>query len=241
MKLSVEQYKKLQRFANFLISEDHESIDWTSYVYDYQEMDQPYGPYGQGRPIGGIESFRDVVSFLELVMEKTLGNLEFSNHMECDDCTGNGTMNILFYPETLKMSFDLEVQTTVTHSYSSTKTFKEIANFRPDFYDDRYDEMKKLNDPDFVLKSINELGPELEVNYDGGGDSGYIQDEKDIPAVFTDISYEILSAFYGGWEINEGSQGTILYDFKNKKVSIYHNLFENTGFDVDVHEIDFTK
>ena len=101
--------------------------------------------------------------------------------------------------------------------------------------------MKKLNDPDFVLKSINELGPVLEVNYDGGGDSGYLQDEGDMPEVFTDISYEILSAFYGGWEINEGSQGSILYDFRNKKVSIQHNLFENEGFDVDVYEIDFTN
>ena len=240
MKLSVEQYKKLQRFANFLISEDHESIDWVTYIYEYGEMDSPYGPYGQGRPIDGLNSFRDVISILELVMEKTLNNLDFSDHMDCDECNGNGTVNISFYPETLKMGFELEVGITVTHPTVESKTFKELANFRPDIYGDRYDKMKKLNDPNFI-NEYPELGPELEVNYDGGGDDGYIQDEEYIPTVFTDISYEILNAFYGGWELNEGSQGTILYDFRNKKVSIHHNLFENEGFDVDVHEIDFTK
>jgi hypothetical protein len=240
MKLSVEQYKKLQRFANFLISEDHESIDWVTYIYEYGEMDSPYGPYGQGRPIDGLNSFRDVISILELVMEKTLNNLDFSDHMDCDECNGNGTVNISFYPETLKMGFELEVGITVTHPTVESKTFKELANFRPDIYGDRYDKMKKLNDPNFI-NEYPELGPELEVNYDGGGDDGYIQDEEDIPTVFTDISYEILNAFYGGWELNEGSQGTILYDFRNKKVSIHHNLFENEGFDVDVYEMDFTN
>jgi hypothetical protein len=240
MKLSVEQYKKLQRFANFLISEDHESIDWVTYIYEYGEMDSPYGPYGQGRPIDGLNSFRDVISILELVMEKTLNNLDFSDHMDCDECTGNGTVNISFYPETLKMGFELEVGITVAHPTVESKTFRELANFRPDIYGDRYDKMKKLNDPNFI-NEYPELGPELEVNYDGGGDDGYIQDEEYIPTVFTDISYEILNAFYGGWELNEGSQGTILYDFRNKKVSIHHNLFENEGFDVDVHEIDFTN
>lgn len=240
MKLSVEQYKKLQRFANFLISEDHESIDWVTYIYEYGEMDSPYGPYGQGRPIDGLNSFRDVISILELVMEKTLNNLDFSDHMDCDECNGNGTVNISFYPETLKMGFELEVGITVTHPTVESKTFKELANFRPDIYGDRYDKMKKLNDPNFI-NEYPELGPELEVNYDGGGDDGYIQDEEYIPTVFTDISYEILNAFYGGWELNEGSQGTILYDFRNKKVSIHHNLFENEGFDVDVYEMDFTN
>ncbi len=161
MKLSVEQYKKLQRFANFLISEDHESIDWVTYIYEYGEMDPPYGPYGQGRPIGGIESFRDMVSFLELVVEKTLDNLDFSDHMDCDDCNGNGTVNISFYPETLKMGFELEVGITVTHPTVESKTFKELANFRPDIYGDRYDKMKKLNDPNFI-NEYPELGPELE-------------------------------------------------------------------------------
>lgn len=240
MKLSVEQYKKLQRFANFLISEDHESIDWVTYIYEYGEMDSPYGPYGQGRPIDGLNSFRDVISILELVMEKTLNNLDFSDHMDCDECNGNGTVNISFYPETLKMGFELEVGITVTHPTVESKTFKELANFRPDIYGDRYDKMKKLNDPNFI-NEYPELGPELEVNYDGGGDDGYIQDEEYIPTIFTDISYEILNAFYGGWELNEGSQGTILYDFRNKKVSIHHNLFENEGFDVDVYEMDFTN
>lgn len=239
MKLPLEQYKKLQRFANFLISEDHESIDWTSYVYDYGLMDTPYGPNSHGRNIDGIESFRDVVSFLELIMETTLEKINFSKYMSCHDCTGNGSLTTLFYPESLTMKFVLDVETTVTHEYSWEKTFEEVVNFRSEYYGERYDNLKKLGNPEFVKKSMNELGPELEVNYDGGGDSGYIEDN--VPEVFMDISFEILSAYFGGWEINEGSKGVITYDFKNKKIRANHDLFENEGFDVDVFEIDFTK
>lgn len=243
MKIDKDQYKKLKRFSNFLMSEDNTSIEWQSYVYDYGDADNPYGPFGVGgsRKIDGIENFRDVISFLELVMETTLEKLDYSKYMGCDDCTGNGTMNILFYPETLKMEFVLDVEEMVTHSYSKTKTFKEISEFTSDYYGERFDNMKKLNDPNFVNQYAEELGPHLEVTYDGGGDSGYIQDEEGIPAVFGEISFEILSAFYSGWEINEGSRGTITYDFINNKVSINHDLFETEGSNVDVYEIDFTE
>ena len=62
----------------------------------------------------------------------------------------------------------------------------------------------------------NENLNEIKITYNGGGDSGYIEgtyktdDGKmgSVPGFLEDISYDLLEDF-GGWEINEGSQGTI--------------------------------
>jgi hypothetical protein len=57
---------------------------------------------------------------------------------------------------------------------------------------------------------------QITVTYNGGGDNGYIEDGYEtidgklysVPEFLEDISYELLEDF-GGWEINEGSQGKI--------------------------------
>lgn len=57
---------------------------------------------------------------------------------------------------------------------------------------------------------------EIQLKYEGSGDSGFIEDycETDrgsdtVPKFLYDIAYNLLEEF-GGWEINEGSQGTII-------------------------------
>jgi hypothetical protein len=55
----------------------------------------------------------------------------------------------------------------------------------------------------------------IRVDFNGGGDSGYIEDngydEKGtnypIPASMEDFLYNMIESNFGGWEINEGSQG----------------------------------
>jgi hypothetical protein len=69
----------------------------------------------------------------------------------------------------------------------------------------------------------------LEVKYQGGGDSGYIEEsfeypnsDQVIPEIISDWCYEQLERNYGGWEINEGSQGNFKLDFKNGTVILQH-------------------
>ena len=77
------------------------------------------------------------------------------------------------------------------------------------------------------------------ISYNGSGDSGYIEgtyeSEKgsgDVPAAIEDICYKILEE-YGGWEINEGSQGKIV--FTKDEIDVQHQW--NTEED-DSNEID---
>lgn len=40
--------------------------------------------------------------------------------------------------------------------------------------------------------------------------------------VLKDLAYDILSLMYGGWEINDGSSGTIRWDSKENKIKVEH-------------------
>jgi hypothetical protein len=70
------------------------------------------------------------------------------------------------------------------------------------------------------------------VDYGGYGDSGEIQkyivdsegETRDIPKDIEDILYRVLEDAYGGWEINEGSYGTITIE--DYEVHIDHNWKE---------------
>lgn len=81
------------------------------------------------------------------------------------------------------------------------------------------------------IKAKHNLAGVVTIDYDGSGDSGYINDisiepERDISEAHQDLeefAYDTLSNKHGGWEINEGSCGTITIDFTENKVRIEHN------------------
>jgi len=99
-----------------------------------------------------------------------------------------------------------------------------------------------------VLKEIDELDdtlPLMELRYNGGGDSGYIEgifeNGISVPAGVEDYCYRVLEHMHGGWEINEGSQGTFYFDLEKREVTLEHqyNTEENSNF--TLFEESFTK
>ena len=97
-------------------------------------------------------------------------------------------------------------------------------------YDDMIEEWEEKGVFDDV--SIPEDGY-LTLKYDGGGDSGYIQSDFDngepSPGEVEEWCYQQLSDNFGGWEINEGSQGEFQFDFNEKTVILSHTY--NTMLD----------
>lgn len=84
--------------------------------------------------------------------------------------------------------------------------------------------------PEEIIEFLNKLSEEghgeLEVNFQGSGDSGWVEEDgrtrKDdnykIPDVVENYCYELLNK-YPGWEINEGSQGEFYFDSSKMMVS----------------------
>lgn len=86
------------------------------------------------------------------------------------------------------------------------------------------------------------------IEYHGSGDEGYIEDIWTEPAIegialsddlesdLEQIAYDILEQQCGGWEINEGSQGTITIDVKARKTVLNHgeNRIETEYREVEI-------
>lgn len=44
----------------------------------------------------------------------------------------------------------------------------------------------------------------------------------EVPVPLQDFCYNRLESLFGGWEINEGSQGRFEVDMEDKSVTLYH-------------------
>ena len=74
----------------------------------------------------------------------------------------------------------------------------------------------------------------LTVKYNGSGDSGYIESSFEengdaLPASIEDWCYRQLEQNFGGWEINEGSDGEFIFNFNEMTIELNHtyNVEEN--------------
>ena len=102
--------------------------------------------------------------------------------------------------------------------------------------------------PDEIYESLVRVVGDSEVRFlkttfEGSGDSGYVSDTLtglnetfDMPQI---VETFIDRNLPGGWEINEGSQGSVEFDLEEKSVNI--NYIENIdGWASDtILELDF--
>jgi len=110
-----------------------------------------------------------------------------------------------------------EISLTHVYSYYSEGDSTGIE------YDDMIEEWEEKGVFDDV--SIPEYGY-LTLKYNGYGDSGYIESDFDngdpSPGAVEEWCYQQLQDNFGGWEINEGSQGEFRFDFNEKTVILSH-------------------
>jgi hypothetical protein len=117
-----------------------------------------------------------------------------------------------------------EISLTHIYSYFSEGDSTGIE------YDDMIEEWEEKGV--FDDTSIPEDGY-LVLKYNGGGDSGYIESDfengEPSPGAVEEWCYQQLEENFGGWEINEGSQGEFQFDFNEKTVILSHTY--NTMLD----------
>jgi hypothetical protein len=121
--------------------------------------------------------------------------------------------------------FDITIYTnekkeiSLTHSYSyQTEGGSEGVE-----YDDMIEEWEEkgvFNDTSIPEDNY------LVLKYNGGGDSGYLESDfesgESVPTEVEEWCYQQLEINFGGWEINEGSQGEFQFDFNEKTVILSH-------------------
>ncbi len=201
--LDDEQKKELLVFLRYIKSYGSDTAYTNLYYYggsvDYYDNQIRSGT---GKIIKSYPSIDKVVG--ELIDQINLDDVEFesendSNHVEIEFFSSEKKIVITVY-ETV---YD-------TEPASTSGSISELEN----------DDLNDLKEKGVML---------VEVSYNGGGDSGFIDENMEVDSKETvkvsagieNICYNILQEF-GGWEINEGSQGRITFDFQSDEYSVNH-------------------
>lgn len=148
------------------------------------------------------------------ILKRIIFHLEDENLFE--DLPGGAGIDY----QRFEISIDtVKKEISLTHIYS----YYDEGDTTGIEYDDMIEEWEEKGFLDDI--EIPEDGY-MNLKYNGGGDSGYIESEFDngepVPSQVEDWCYQQLEEHFGGWEINEGSQGEFQFDFNQKTLILTH-------------------
>lgn len=117
-----------------------------------------------------------------------------------------------------------------------------------------FDELReKMNNFDDVINQYKHLGQTIAITYEGGGDSGWIDDnitgfdgtteklEGPFYEEFLELLYEIISSNFGDWGNDDGGNGSIYIYPKQETLNIEHTTnITSTNTITDVFVMDLT-
>jgi hypothetical protein len=209
--ITPEEKKAFNFLKKYALSNGNSEIEF-SFEYEYNpntDVDVSYfttadsrGSYGDSLVIPQSIA----VKILEFYNRELKDKIEdVWNNFPGDDELPNGGMNLRF-------NFNIsEVFAMVWADYYSTAD-EEITTWKSDGDSELTECIKDLKSMDEETEQMMEAT----LDFSGGGDSGYIEDDMTTnlgtytaPESCKDYMYHRLP---GGWEINEGSQGSGVFD-----------------------------
>ena len=236
MELTDKQKNDLKRFSLILNSLNMEDgVNWFYQCYDgyFEPLN---GPFYNGK-------HSDELGFLpesiEEIFETIKDNFDTGNFYNDYYDNENGILEYTLNAEKKELDVSYTYYTMINEDSYMEKNFSDFSNVGTGWRgNERY--VKNLTNQNLVDELVNQYGDYCLVNYEGGGDSGWINNDvesqtgnNEMNGKLEDISYDLLELYYGGWEINEGSQGSIKYDFQRQTVEISHN--QNVESDEEEH------
>ena len=125
-----------------------------------------------------------------------------------------------------RVTIDIDCKTkeiSVSYDYS----YYDIGDGESVTHSLEEDDSEELMELFDTLENDDEINDRvLQLDYNGSGDSGYLEDDftngDSVPAVVSDYAYRMLENNFGGWEINEGSQGNVVIDLDRKEITLNH-------------------
>ena len=223
--LTTEEKQYLNRICRYL-----GSLGMTEGLINFEidnEVDSLSEDYFEWKYVTHFENnYRaDIPDNLIPILKKIVNFVVNSDKFEID-------YNLYLNYQQIEIEIDCESKDiTVRHYY----TFIDRGSTSYDEYDSNEDKKTFDDWMDGVLKDteVPEEGI-LTVKYNGGGDSGYIESNfeetgEPIPNEIEDWCYRQLERNYGGWEINEGSDGVFIFNFNDSTIVHEHtdNIDEN--------------
>jgi hypothetical protein len=229
--LTLEEKKYLQRVCRYL-----GSLGMTNgiieFEFDYSEFDCEdvdwkqittfSNNYTAEIPDVMIEISKKLLNYVcenDLIRTPDVNDVNWQRieiDLDCEDSTISVVLDYNYYD-----IGDTETDTRSLEEEEENESLREVFDVLED-------------DPDIQDRILT-------IDYSGGGDSGYLEDSfnsgDSVPAVVSDFCYNMLENRFGGWEINEGSQGNFEIDLDNKEITLNHTYnIDETGRDTLLEE-----
>ena len=228
--LTPEELKTLQLFAYYCRSYGADSV-YRTYYLSACSKDWEDDRWYSRDVSGGIDGYDRIDELIDKLVDDESITDEFT---ECD-----GSQRI-------EVEIDCKERMLIINAYQTVYGTEprgldyDLENIKEEYGENAANAVEEL------FTYLN--GRDAKVNFSGGGDDGYIEDDmivdgeqEDMPAAIEDLLYSMLNGNFAGWENNEGAQGswefnsgdkTILFDFN-------YNTEEEESVDLGDYEIKF--
>ena len=206
-------------------------LEYRRYHGDSSEFQ---GLFSSNRHIGGEvlmnPSINTLIDSINKIVEHFDNDAEFNFKVDYDDVTYE-EFNFVFNFKQKEFEIMHEYNYYDTNYTTSEKKFENISDSAKEEIDE--------------FCSANKM---FKVSFQGSGDSGYIDSDGvnedgerfDLPGGLEDVFYDMLSN-YGGWEINEGSQGDFTVNCNQKVIILEYgeNYEQMASNDVFKSELNY--
>ena len=245
LKLTDEQKKILKRYNALLMAVADEGIFWTAYAGE-NYVDPLDGPYPEGSDYYNRSNDIDAegMDLLTTIIEDYTDRIrdQITDLHNCDECTGGGSFKALYNPHTMTFNLIAYYGVREGEEHVTEKSFDEVSQDTPtwNFGDQSKRLYKKLNNDELVQSMIdhNKGKTNFEFTYNGYGDSGELnEDEIGWGNPVFELAYDVLDLYHSGWENNDGSDGQIIIDLKNKIIQLYHTSYYSVDEEEDLGEL----
>ena len=227
MELTNRQKNDLRRFSLILNSLNMEDgVEYVYRHYDEWEGYEPEGPYYRNKNVKDELDFipGSIGPLFEEIKDNFDTDLFYNDYY--DNYTGG--LQIFVNAEKKMLIVKYYYYTLRTEDSRIEKSFKDLSEMTNPWRSGER-ELTKLTNEDFLNEMKEIYGSYVELKYDGSGDSGWIDDNVDSEKEskvstpqLENIAYEALEMFHAGWEINEGSSGSMTFNFENQTFIIDH-------------------
>jgi hypothetical protein len=222
--LTPEELKTLQVFAYYCRSNGADDVFTTIYLSacsrDWQDDN-----WSSNQIRKSIESYDKIDELIEKLVDDESITDEFT---ECD-----GSQRI-------EIEIDCKDRILIINAYQT------VYGSEPHGSDYTLEDIESEYGEE-ALKAVEELferldGANATVDFSGGGDDGYIEDDMmiggeryDIPKPIEELLYSMLNGSHAGWENNEGAQGSWEFDSSDKTIifDFNFNTEEEESVDLD--------
>lgn len=226
--LTPEELKTLQLFAYYCRSYGADSV-YRTYYLSACSKDWEDDKWYSRDVNGGIDGYDKI----DELINKLVDDESITDEFECD-----GSQRI-------EVEIDCKEKVLIITAYET------VYGTEPHGLDYDLENIKEEYGEN-AAKAVEELftyldGRNARVDFSGGGDDGYIEDDMwvdservDIPKPIDDLLYSMLTGNFRGWENNEGGQGS--WEFNSGDKTIFFDFNYNTEEESNIglnYEIKF--